>query len=292
MPAFARAKIAIQISNYLRNNISKQQINTNQNKLKDRIRFIFYIAFASKMGKSIRKKKRQWTETHKKKLRHLSQQKTTKVKTRFTEKMIHNFSNYALSEEEKQALSYRLDEYIPVKLNENKIETGFKSFHYNIMQHTGHLRQNEQNQLKSKIRRICEIPYRCKETIKKLSNNKDIIILRQDKGRDVVVINRTGCIEKCSNILTSEQFKAFENDPTKALESKVQRVLRKIKHFIDEKWYKSIYPTSSKPGLFYETAKTHKLKEREGVDKLTLRPIICNIGTAAYEIARYLTESL
>ena len=101
MPAFARAKIAIQISNYLRNKISKQQINTNQNKLKDRIRFIFYIAFASKMGKSIRKKKKQWTETHKKKLRHLSQQKTTKVKTRFTEKMIHNFSNYALSEEEK-----------------------------------------------------------------------------------------------------------------------------------------------------------------------------------------------
>ena len=69
-------------------------------------------------------------------------------------------------------------------------------------------------------------------------------------------------------------------------------MLRKIKHFIDEKWYKRIYPTSSKPGLFYETAKTHKLKEREEVDKLTLRPIIYNIGTAAYEIARYLTESL
>ena len=29
----------------------------------------------------------------------------------------------------------------------------------------------------------------------------------------------------------------------------------------------------------------HKLKEREGVDKLTLRPIISNVGTATYEIA-------
>ena len=89
-----------------------RQINTNQNELKDRIGFIFYIAFVSKINKSIGKKKKQLTETHKKKLRHLSQtqQKTTKVKTRFTEKIIHNFSNYALSEEKKLAHSYSLDE--------------------------------------------------------------------------------------------------------------------------------------------------------------------------------------
>ena len=56
-----------------------------------------------------------------KNLRHLSQrqQKTTKVKARFTEKIIHTFSNYVLSEEEKQALSYSLDKHIPVKLNKN-----------------------------------------------------------------------------------------------------------------------------------------------------------------------------
>ena len=138
-----------------------------------------------------------------KNLRHLSQrqQKTTKVKARFTEKIIHTFSNYALSEEEKQALSYSLDKHIPVKLNKNKIQTEFGSFYYNIMQHTGHLRQNEQDQLKSKIRRTCEnyyrikIPYQYQEIIKKLSNKKDIIILRQNKGRGVVVLNRTSYIE-------------------------------------------------------------------------------------------------
>ena len=162
-----------------------RQINTNQNELKDRIGFIFYIAFASKIDKSIRKKKKQWTETHKKKLWHLSQtqKNPTKVKTRFTEKIIHNFSSYALSEEEKLALSYSLHERIPVKLNENKIQTEFESFYYNNMQHTGHLRQSEQDQLKSKIRRTCEnyyrinIPYQYKEIIKKLPNKKDIIIL-------------------------------------------------------------------------------------------------------------------
>ena len=166
------------------------------------------------------------------------------------------------------------------------------------MQHTRHLRQSEQDQLKSKIRRTCEncyrieIPYQYEEIIKKLSNKKDIMILRQDKGRVVVLLNRTSYIEKCSNILTSDQFKVFENDPTKTLESKVQRVLRKIKHVVDEKLHNRLYPTSSKPGSFYGTAKVHKLKEREGVDKLTLRPIISNIGTATYEIARYLAELL
>ena len=57
-----------------------------------------------------------------------TQQKTTNVRTRFTEKIIHNFANYALSDKEKQALSYSLDEHIPAKLNKNKIQTEFESF--------------------------------------------------------------------------------------------------------------------------------------------------------------------
>ena len=118
-----------------------RQINANQNELKDRIGLIFYIAFTSKINKSIRKKKKQWTETHKKKLRLLSQtqQKATKVKTRFIEKIIHNFSSYAHSEKTKQALTYSLDQHIPVTLNENMIRTKFESFYCNIIQHTGYV---------------------------------------------------------------------------------------------------------------------------------------------------------
>ena len=55
----------------------------------------------------------------------------------------------------------------------------------------------------------------------------------------------------------------------KTLESKVQRVSTKIKHFADEKLYKRLCPTSSKLGSFYGTAQVYKLKEREEVDKLT-----------------------
>ena len=82
-------------------------------------------------------------------------------------------------------------------MNENKIQTEFESFYYNIIQHTQHLIQNEKDKLKSKIWPTCEnyyrnkVHYQYKEIIKKLSNNKDIIILRQDKGHGVIVLNRT-----------------------------------------------------------------------------------------------------
>ena len=46
-----------------------------------------------------------------------------------------------------------------------------------------------------------------------------------------------------------------------------------------------MYPTGSRPGLLYTTTKVHKLQNGEGLNKLTMRPIISNIGTATYEIA-------
>ena len=142
-------------------------------------------------------KRRNKRQKHTRKFRHLSQtqQKTTKVKARFTEKIIHTFSNYSLRRREASSLK-QLRQTHSSQIEQKQSE----SFYYNIMQHTGHLRQNEQDQLKSKIRRTCEnyyrikIPYQYQEIIKKLSNKKDII-LRQDKGRGVTVLNRTSYIE-------------------------------------------------------------------------------------------------
>ena len=53
-----------------------------------------------------------------------------------------------------------------------------------------------------------------------------------------------------------------------------------------------MYPTGSRPGLFYTTAKVHKLQNGEGLNELTMRPIISNIGTATYETAKFLNSLL
>ena len=53
-----------------------------------------------------------------------------------------------------------------------------------------------------------------------------------------------------------------------------------------------MYPTGSRPGLFYGTAQVHKLGKGEGLNELTMRPIISNIRTATYDTAKYLNSLL
>ena len=134
-----------------------------------------------------------------------------------------------------------MDDNIPTKLSENKIQTEFESFNWQLLQHTKHLRQQEQDQLKSKIRGTCEnyarikTPCKYKKITENLSNNKSIIILKQDKGRGVVILNRKSYIEKCCRILETGQFRKLETDPMKTVEGKLQRMLRSIKNVFTER---------------------------------------------------------
>ena len=62
----------------------------------------------------------------------------------------------------------------------------------------------------------------------------------------------------------------------------------KLPSFVHSK----IYPTGSSPGKFYGTAKLHKFSNNSTVEHLPLRPIISNIGTATYDLAKYLAQLL
>ena len=152
-------------------------------------------------------------------------------------KSIHNFSQYKLTPEEEHALSFSLDNHIPTKQNDIKIKTKFESFYYQILKHTNQLDQRRQDELKSKIRRTSEnysrikVPYKYQKIIDNISRNKDIILIKQDKGRGVVILDKKDYIEKCINITDSKQFKKLKEDPTKT-ENKMQHTLRKIKHNI------------------------------------------------------------
>ena len=146
--------------------------------------------------------------------------------------------------------------------------------------------QQEQDQLKSKIRRTfencarIETPYKYKKIIENLSNNKNIIILKQDKS--VVILNRKSYIEKCCKIHETGQFRKVETDQTNTIEGKLQRMLRSIKTVFAEREYKRLYPTGSKPSAFYGNTRVLKLRKGEGLKQLTLRPTISHVGTATY----------
>ena len=68
--------------------------------------------------------------------------------------------------------------------------------------------------------------------------------------------------------------------------------LRKMKSRFTLQEYNKVYTTRSNAGKLYGTAKIHKLPELGTVDQLPLRPIVSNIGTASYYLAKHLAKIL
>ena len=152
--------------------------------------------------------------------------------------------------------------------------------------------------MKTKLRNICDkykhirVPYKFRKVVEQLSRNKGTMVLKQDKSRGVVVIGRKKYTEKCINLLHTDSFIRLDHNPSKTIEGKIQRSMRKIKSNLTKQEYSRLYPTGSSPGKFYGAAKQHKLKNGSSVDDLALRPILSNVGIASYQLAEYLAKLL
>ena len=101
--------------------------------------------------------------------------------------------------------------------------------------------------------------------------------MKQDKGRGVVVMDRSKYTEKCLNILQTKQFTKLRHDPTKSIENKIQRELRKLKRRLTIQECPQLYSTGSNPGRFYGTAKLHNLSPNDTIEELPIRQIVSNI---------------
>ena len=71
--------------------------------------------------------------------------------------------------------------------------------------------------------------YKHRETIRNLSNNQNIVIMKQDKGRGATIMDRNKYFNKCLALLKSEKFAKLNQDPTATAGRNVQQILRKIK---------------------------------------------------------------
>ena len=148
----------------------------------------------------------------------------------FVKNTLHNFSSYSLTREEQVALSFGLEQHIPINTNKNLICIEFEHFYQNLLNNIKDLPEANLSRIKTKMRNTCEkyseikVPHEHRETIRNLSNNKNIIIMKQDKGRGVVIMNRNKYFNKCLTMLNSEQFVKLNQDPTATAERKVQRI--------------------------------------------------------------------
>ena len=98
---------------------------------------------------------------HEKKLHDLkSKQETTNYvderKQSYIKHTVHNFSSYAMSNEEYIALSFDLNHHIPIKSKDVAIEVEFEQFYQNLLRNLTHIPDNELTSLKTKLRRTCE----------------------------------------------------------------------------------------------------------------------------------------
>ena len=100
--------------------------------------------------------------------------------------------------------------------------------------------------------------------------------MKADKGGGVAIMNKSKYLEKyLPYVIVNNLY-----DLMKILQKLMKRSYKKC-------FLKS---SSSAPGKFYGTEKLHKISINDGVDKLSIRPIISNIGTPTYHLAKYLAK--
>ena len=131
--------------------------------------------------------------------------------------------------------------------------------------------------------------------LKKLGKNKNIVVCKPDKGRGVVILNRSSYIDKMKELIsdTSKFTKINESIHSYSLkiEDKVNNFLRKLKNLslITDDVYKKLHVTGTGPGILYGLPKIHKPNFAQNFQ---FRPIFAAYNTASYKLSKFLVPIL
>jgi len=124
------------------------------------------------------------------------------------------------------------------------------------------------------------------KALKTLGKDKNIIILKADKGNSTVVMNRTEYDEKIEVMLSdSKTYQVLQSDPAKKCENKLKALISGYKDKIPDSIKRRISTTDGNTSRFYGLPKIHK----QGIP---LRPIVSFIGSPTYELSKYLCRIL
>ena len=127
--------------------------------------------------------------------------------------------------------------------------------------------------------------------LRKLRENKDIVITHPDKGNGVAIMSQKDYDKAMYDILdNNSKFKKLKKDPTLLKEGQLQRFIRTLKKqgVFDDSTYENIYPVGSQPSRLYGTPKLHK----SFTNVPPLHPIVSSINSFNYVLAKYLCNLL
>ena len=108
-----------------------------------------------------------------------------------------------------------------------------KFFYQNLLKNISHISENNISLIKTKLWSTYEkysnvyVPYEYKRVVENHSKNDSIVIIKHDKGRSVVIIDKHNYTEKCLEILNTKQYNKIIIDPTKKTKANIQRPLQK-----------------------------------------------------------------
>ena len=118
------------------------------------------------------------------------------------QQIVHNCSTYTLSDDQYEALPFGLDTHIAVKANKNAIYAEFEVSLQSLLRDISNNSEKELRQTKTSLRNMCDkytkikVPYKYRKVVKELSERRDTAILKADKGRGIVIMNRDKYTEK------------------------------------------------------------------------------------------------
>ena len=290
--------------NQLKNTETK--LKNNIKDLKTAVRYVDFIHLTSFISYNNIKSTRRVEIIQNRKLERLKQEYLSEGIN--PDKVIFNYSSYVLNDIEKKVLSRGLKFCVPPdKLDYCQTLTPFERLARTLkIQHNNRNSKVDFDYVKTKLKDIALSTYYSYSpdflplnisraelsALKKLSRNKDLVIVRPDKGNGIVILDKLDYINKVELLLSDTcKFKKLNEDILDLCckrEGQLIRFLRdtllKNRH-ISESVYHDLSPQGSKPGILYGLPKVHK-------ETCPVRPIMSAIGTYNYGLAKFLVPIL
>ncbi|XP_037802010.1 uncharacterized protein LOC119596757 [Penaeus monodon] len=270
------------------------KLNDNISQLKTTLSSLDFICIFRIITNNVNNKLRRVDSIHNKKLLNLGINVQKKVNK---DKVIFNFSDRILTEEQKGILSLGLDYCLPPtkatfhlfylhfdKLCKNLKNCNiYKNSFNNVTYDITIIANTTFKKFSRQVKQTCDSEA-ILSPLKTLKNDKTILITKPDKGRGVVILNSCDYKQKILNILSDHtKFKRITTEvSTHLLYLEVKlKLLRIIKTSVNESTYNFLMTSGSIPGLLYGLPKVHK-------PNIPLRLIISSIGTFNYNTAKFL----
>ena len=269
------------------------------------VSFLDWICLKCFVDRGIERHKVRIQETHRRKLSNLGANNS--ISPLDPNQVIFNFSSRSLTSKEKNLLAYGLNFNLPIfKLDFFNFFLSFERL-YRILKDKPIYNSNQQPSLKSILHNLAfRVFYNFKpykvfspifnkndiKTLQNLSRDKSIVICRPDKGRGIVLLDKTEYINKMNTILEApDKFQLIDSDNwlvhTLRQEDKVNRVINKFKRegIIPESLAHTLTVSGTNPGTMYGLPKVHK-------QNYPLRPILSANNTPTYNLAKFLVPLL